>query len=35
MNLVINAANMRKAEEADIADIAATMTQKEMYISRK
>jgi hypothetical protein len=32
---VINTADARKAKEADATDVAATTTQRRMYISRK
>jgi len=35
MNSVINAADAKKAEEADVTDIAATTTRRKMYTSRK
>jgi len=35
MSSVINAAGARRAEEADVTDVAATTTRRETYISRK
>jgi len=35
MNSIFNAKDARKAEEADVTDVAATMTRRRMYISRK
>jgi len=32
---VINAADVKKAEEANVTDVAATTTRRETYISRK
>jgi len=35
MSSVINAADAREAEEADMTDVAATTTRRRMYILRK
>jgi len=35
MSSVFNAKDARRAEEVNVTDIAATMTRRRMYISRK
>jgi len=35
MSSVINAADARKAEEADVINVAAMTTRRRTYISRK